>query len=245
MLIDTDGARIGQINALTVLQIGDYSFGQPSRLTARTRPGSGKLVDIEREAELGGPIHSKGMLILQGYLAATYATSAPLSLWASLVFEQSYGGVEGDSASAAELIALLSSLAEVPLDQSFAITGSVNQFGDIQAIGGVNQKIEGFFDVCADRGLTGRQGVLIPAANLRHLNLRQRVVDAVSAGRFHICPMSTVSDGMAVLTGLEAGVRGADGAFPEGSLNRLVEDRLQGFADIRRCFAKQGGGDAA
>ena len=245
VLIDTDGARIGQINALSVLQIGDYSFGRPSRLTARTRPGTGKLVDIEREAELGGPIHSKGMLILQGYLAAAYAASAPLSLWASLVFEQSYGGVEGDSASAAELIALLSSLAEVPLDQSFAITGSVNQFGDIQAIGGVNQKIEGFFDVCADRGLTGRQGVLIPAANQRHLNLRQRVVDAVAAGRFHICPMTLVSDGIAVLTGLEAGVRGADGAFPEGSLNRLVEDRLQGFADIRRSFARAGGGDAA
>ncbi|MFY0312442.1 Lon protease family protein [Leisingera sp. D0M16] len=244
VMIDTDGARIGQINALSVLQIGDYSFGKPSRLTARTRPGTGKLVDIERETELGGPIHSKGMLILQGYLAATYATRAPLSLWASLVFEQSYGGVEGDSASAAELIALLSSLAEVPLDQSFAITGSVNQFGDIQAIGGVNQKIEGFFDVCDARGLTGRQGVLIPAANVRNLTLRQRVVDAVEAGRFRIFPMTSVTDGIAVLTGLEAGERGADGVFPEGSLNRRVEDRLQGFADIRKSFAKEAGGNA-
>ncbi|UWQ60985.1 AAA family ATPase (plasmid) [Leisingera caerulea] len=244
VMIDTDGARIGQINALSVLQIGDYSFGKPSRLTARTRPGTGKLVDIERETELGGPIHSKGMLILQGYLAATYATRAPLSLWASLVFEQSYGGVEGDSASAAELIALLSSLAEVPLDQSFAITGSVNQFGDIQAIGGVNQKIEGFFDVCDARGLTGRQGVLIPAANVRNLTLRQRVVDAVEAGRFRVIPMTSVTDGLTVLTGLEAGERGADGTYPEGSLNRRVEDRLQGFADIRKSFAKEAGGDA-
>jgi predicted ATP-dependent protease len=244
VMIDTDGARIGQINALSVLQIGDYSFGKPSRLTARTRPGTGKLVDIERETELGGPIHSKGMLILQGYLAAAYATRAPLSLWASLVFEQSYGGVEGDSASAAELIALLSSLAEVPLDQSFAITGSVNQFGDIQAIGGVNQKIEGFFDVCAARGLTGRQGVLIPAANVRNLTLRQRVVDAVEAGRFRIFPMTSVTDGIAVLTGLEAGERGADGVFPEGSLNRRVEERLQGFAAIRKSFAKEASGNA-
>ncbi|MEX0301857.1 MAG: Lon protease family protein [Leisingera sp.] len=245
VLIDTDGQRTGQINALTVQQIGDYSFGKPSRLTARTRPGTGKLVDIERETELGGPIHSKGMLILQGYLAATYATRAPLSLWASLVFEQSYGGVEGDSASAAELIALLSSLAEVPLNQSFAITGSVNQFGDIQAIGGVNQKIEGFFDVCSARGLTGRQGVLIPAANMRHLNLRQRVVDAVADGRFRIFPMTSVTDGIEVLTGLEAGVRGADGAFAEGSLNRLVEDRLHAFAEIRKSFAKGSAGNAA
>lgn len=244
VMIDTDGARIGQINALSVLQIGDYSFGKPSRLTARTRPGTGKLVDIERETELGGPIHSKGMLILQGYLAATYATRAPLSLWASLVFEQSYGGVDGDSASAAELIALLSSLAEVPLDQSFAITGSVNQFGDIQAIGGVNQKIEGFFDVCDSRGLTGRQGVLIPAANVRNLTLRQRVVDAVEAGRFRIFPMTSVTDGLTVLTGLEAGVRGADGTYPEGSLNRRVEDRLQGFAEIRKSFAKEARGNA-
>ncbi|MFW8595071.1 Lon protease family protein [Cribrihabitans neustonicus] len=244
VMIDTEGARVGQVNALSVLQIGGHSFGKPSRLTARTRPGAGKLVDIEREAELGGPIHSKGMLILQGYLAATYATRAPLSLWASLVFEQSYGGVEGDSASAAELIALLSALAEVPLDQSFAITGSVNQFGDIQAIGGVNQKIEGFFDLCAARGLTGRQGVLIPAANVRHLMLRQRVADAAAAGRFRIIPMATVSDGIEVLTGLEAGVRGADGAFPEGSLNRLVEDRLRGFARIRKAFAREAGDDA-
>ncbi|WP_026757669.1 Lon protease family protein [Sediminimonas qiaohouensis] len=236
VMIDTEGQRAGQINALSVMQIGGYMFGRPSRLTARTRPGTGKLIDIEREIELGGPLHSKGMLILQGYLAASYATKAPMSLWASLVFEQSYGGVDGDSASAAELIALLSSLAEAPIDQSFAITGSVNQFGDIQPIGGVNEKIEGFFDICAERGLSGRQGVLIPAANTKNLCLRKRVIDAVEQGKFHIIPMRTVNDGLEVLTGMDAGERGEDGAYPEGSLNRRVEDRLSGFADIRKTF---------
>ncbi|MHA6265110.1 Lon protease family protein [Arenibacterium sp. CAU 1754] len=238
ILIDTEGERVGQINALTVLQVGGYMFGRPSRLTARTRPGSGKVIDIEREIELGGPIHSKGMLILQGYLAATYATAAPMSLWASLVFEQSYGGVDGDSASAAELISLISSLAEVPIDQSLAITGSVNQFGDIQAIGGASQKIEGFFDVCEARGLTGRQGVLIPAANIRNLSLRKRVIDAVEQGKFRIIPMRRIEDGIEVLTGQAAGVRGADGQFPAGSVNRKVENKLNGFAEIRKSFGK-------
>ncbi|SHL29173.1 Predicted ATP-dependent protease [Roseovarius litoreus] len=239
VLIDTDGARIGQINALSVLQIGAATFGRPSRLTARTRMGSGKLVDIERETELGGPIHSKGVLILQGYLASSFATDAPMSLWASLVFEQSYGGVDGDSASAAELLALISSLAEAPIDQSFAITGSVNQFGDIQAIGGVNEKIEGFFDICAARGLTGRQGVLIPAANVKHLALRARVIDAVRDRRFRILPMRSVSDAIAVLMGASAGVRGPDGAYPEGSINARVEARLRAFAEARRAYVKQ------
>jgi len=239
VLIDTDGARIGQINALSVLQIGGTAFGRPSRLTARTRMGSGKLVDIERETELGGPIHSKGVLILQGYLASSFATDAPMSLWASLVFEQSYGGVDGDSASAAELLALISSLADAPIDQSFAITGSINQFGDIQAIGGVNEKIEGFFDICAARGLTGRQGVLIPAANIKHLALRRRVIDAVAQGRFRIIPMTTVADAIAVLMGVKAGARGPDGAYPEGSLHARVEARLRSFADARRAYVKQ------
>lgn len=239
VMIDTEGAQAGQINALSVLQVGGYMFGRPSRLTARVRPGTGKLVDIERETELGGPIHSKGMLILQGYLAATYATGAPMSLWASLVFEQSYGGVDGDSASAAELIALLSALADAPIDQSFAITGSVNQFGDIQAIGGANEKIEGFFDICAARGLTGRQGVLIPAANVKNLCLRQRVVDAVEAERFQIIPMRRIEDGLTIMTGLPPGARGADGTFPQGTLNRRVEDRLTAFAEIRKRFVKE------
>ncbi|WP_349357974.1 AAA family ATPase [Stappia sp.] len=240
VLIDTDGQHTGQINALSVLQIGGFAFGRPSRLTARTRPGSGKVVDIERETDLGGPLHSKGILILQGYLAATYATKAPMSLWASLVFEQSYGGVDGDSASAAELVALLSSLAEAPIDQSLAITGSVNQFGDIQAIGGVNEKIEGFFDICAARGLTGRQGVLIPAANVKNLCLRERVVEAVAAGDFRIVPLTTIDDALEELTGCPAGVRGDDGTYPPGSVNRRVEERLTGFADIRRRFAGEG-----
>lgn len=244
VLIATDGARIGQINALSVQQIGGTMFGRPSRLSARVRPGTGKLLDIEREADLGGPTHSKGVLILQGYLAATYATRAPMSLWASLVFEQSYGGVDGDSASAAELIALLSALAEVPVDQSLAITGSVNQFGDIQAIGGVNEKIEGFFDICAERGLTGQQGVLIPAANTRNLALRKRVVEAVQAGTFRILPMVTIGDGIEALTGMPAGERQKDGSFPRDSLNRRVEDRLMEFAEIRKSFAREADHDS-
>jgi len=238
VLIDTDGAAIGQINALSVLQVGGYAFGRPSRLTARTRMGGGKLVDIERETELGGAIHSKGVLILQGYLAATYATDMPMSLWASLVFEQSYGGVDGDSASAAELLALVSSLAEAPIDQSFAITGSINQFGAIQAIGGVNEKIECFFDICAARGLTGRQGVLIPAANTKHLALRRRVIEAVESDRFRIIPVAHVDEAIALLMGSRAGARDADGAYPDGSINARVEARLRGFADARRAFGR-------
>ncbi|MHC0053069.1 Lon protease family protein [Actibacterium sp. D379-3] len=236
LLIDTDGARVGQINALSVLQLGGFSFGRPSRVTARVRVGSGKLVDIEREAELGGPLHSKGVMILSGYLATHYAPDIPMSLWASIVFEQSYGGVDGDSASAAELFALLSALSEVPIDQSFAVTGSVNQFGDIQAIGGVNEKIEGFFDICAARGLTGRQAVLIPAANVKHLALRQRVIDAVAAGQFRIIPIRSVNQGLDLLTGRPAGARDADGIYEAGSINRLTEDRLRGFAEARKGF---------
>lgn len=240
LMIDTDGVRVGQINALSVLEIGGTRFGRPSRLTARTRLGTGKVVDIERETELGGPIHSKGMLILQGYLAAAYATDAPMSLWASLVFEQSYGGVDGDSASAAELLAIISSLSDVPIDQSLAITGSVNQFGDIQAIGGVNEKIEGFFDICAARGLTGRQGVLIPAANVKHLSLRRRVIEAVEAGQFRILPMRTIADGIEALTGTVAGTRLPDGLYPEGSVNRRAEDQLRAFAEKRKAFGRAG-----
>jgi len=236
MMIDTDGARVGQINALSVLEIGKSRFGRPSRVTARVRVGSGKVVDIERETELGGPLHSKGVMILSGFLAGQYAPNEPMSLWASLVFEQSYGGIEGDSASAAELFTLLSALSQLPIDQSFAVTGSVNQFGDVQPIGGVNEKIEGFFDICAERGLTGRQGVLIPETNIKHLVLRRRVVEAVEADRFRIVPIATIDQGIALLTGREAGARGADGLFPEGSVNALVEARLQDFAERRRVF---------
>lgn len=236
LMIDTDGGRVGQINALSVLEIGQTRFGRPSRVSARVRVGTGKVVDIERETELGGPIHSKGVMILSGYLAGHYAPDDPMSLWASLVFEQSYGGIEGDSASAAELFALLSAMSELPIDQSFAVTGSVNQFGDIQPIGGVNQKIEGFFDVCAERGLTGRQGVLIPESNIKHLVLRQRVVEAVEAGQFRIIPIATIDQGITLLTGRDAGVRGGDGCFPADSVNARVEARLQDFAERRHAF---------
>lgn len=235
-LIDTEGARIGQVNGLSVSEFGGVRFGRPSRITCRTRPGSGKLVDIEREVELGGPLHSKGVLILNGFLAGRYALEAPMSLYASLVFEQSYAGVEGDSASSAELYALLSSLAQVPLRQELAVTGSVNQHGDVQAIGGVNEKIEGFFDICRQRGLTGSQGVLIPQANVPHLMLREDVVKACADGRFAVYPVDHVDQGLELLTGIPAGMRNADGSYPEGSIGRRIEDRLVEFARVRQRF---------
>ncbi|HYA72709.1 MAG TPA: AAA family ATPase, partial [Roseiarcus sp.] len=233
-LIATEGARVGQVNGLSVVEIGGFTFGGPTRITCQTRPGAGKVVDIEREVELGGPIHSKGVLILGGFLAGRYALDTPMSLFASLVFEQSYGGVEGDSASSAELYALLSALADAPLRQDLAVTGSVNQHGDVQAIGGANEKIEGFFDICNARGLTGSQGVLIPASNVQHLMLREDVVKACAEGRFAVYPIAAIDEGIALLTGLEAGQRQADGAFPPGSVNRRAEDRLRAFADIRK-----------
>jgi len=235
-LIDTAGAKVAQINGLSVLTLGDASFGRPTRITARVRSGAGKLVDIEREVELGGPIHSKGVLILGGFLAGRYALGAPMSLHASLVFEQSYGGVEGDSASLAETCALLSALAEAPLRQDLAVTGSVNQHGEVQAIGGVNEKIEGFYDICAARGLTGTQGVLIPAANAQHLMLRADVIEACAAGRFSVSTVASVDDAIAALTGVEAGSRDAEGRFPPDSINGRVEARLLAFAQQRREF---------
>ena len=244
-LIDTDGARVGQINGLSVLSLGGFAFGRPTRITCQVRPGTGKVVDIEREVELGGPIHSKGVLILSGFLAGRFALDTPMSLSASLVFEQSYGGVEGDSASSTELYALLSAIAELPLRQGFAVTGSVNQLGDVQAIGGVNEKIEGFFDICKARGLTGEQGVLIPDANVRHLMLRDDVIEACKAGTFAIYPIRRIEQGIALLTGRPAGERGPDGSYPEGSVYAAVESRLQAFADIRRSFGKGTGGDGA
>lgn len=236
LLIDTSGERSGQVNGLAVVQLGGFSFGSPHRITARVRLGGGKVIDIEREAELGGPIHSKGVLILSGFLAGRYAASKPLAVSASLVFEQSYGGVEGDSASSAELYALLSALAEVPIRQSLAVTGSVNQHGDVQAIGSVNEKIEGFFDLCAARGLNGGQGVLIPAANVNNLMLRHEVVEAVAAGKFAIYPVENVDQGIEILTGMPAGARGADGRFATGSLNLRVEQRLLEYAERVRSF---------
>jgi lon-related putative ATP-dependent protease len=233
-LIDTAGERVGQVNGLSVLGIGALAFGRPTRITARVRPGGGRILDIEREVELGGPIHSKGVLILSGFLAGRYAIESGMSLQASLVFEQSYGEVEGDSASAAELIALLSAVAGLPLRQDLAITGSVNQHGDIQPIGGVNEKIEGFFEICAARGLTGTQGVIIPASNVQHLMLREEVVEACAAGRFAIHAVSGIDEALALLTGRVAGTRGTDGRFPYGTVNGRVEAALARFARLHR-----------
>jgi lon-related putative ATP-dependent protease len=240
ILIDTEGAKVGQVNGLAVAQLGEFAFAYPSRITSRISQGSGEVVDIEREVELGGPIHSKGVLILTAFLASRFVTDRPLSLYASLVFEQSYGGVEGDSASAAELCALLSALAETPIIQGLAITGSVNQHGEIQAIGGVNEKIEGFFDICSRRGLTGTQGVLIPMANVKHLMLRSDIIEAVKDARFHVYPVDTINRCLDLLTGLEAGERGEDGEFTEGSVNQRVRAKLLDFAETRRAFAAGG-----
>ena len=237
ILLDTTGSATGQVNGLAVLSMGSFAFGRPSRITARVRMGRGEVMDIEREVDLGGPLHSKGVLILSAFLSAQYATDRPLSLSASLVFEQSYSGVDGDSASSAELYALLSALAEVPIEQSLAVTGSVNQFGQVQAIGGVNEKIEGFFDLCKANGLNGGNGVLIPASNATHLMLRDDVIEAATAGTFHIYPIKTIDQGIELLTGKPAGKRGRNGTFPAGTLNRMVDDRLMALADARRSFA--------
>jgi len=239
VLIDTDGARVGQINGLSVLSLGTFSFGRPSRITATVHMGEDEVVDIEREVELSGPLHSKGVLILSGFLRSRYAQEQPLSLGASLVFEQSYGGVDGDSASSAELYALLSAIGQVPIAQSFAVTGSVNQRGEVQAIGGVNEKIEGYFDLCAARGLTGEQGVLIPQANVKHLMLRQDVVDAVAAGRFAVYPIASIDEGIEVLTGVPAGELDTEGRYPEGTVNRKVADRLAEMAERSRELGMQ------
>ena len=245
VLIETRGEAVGQVNGLSVTQLGGYAFGRPSRITARVRLGTGSVVDIEKEVALGGPLHSKGVLILSGFLGQRFASEKPLSLAASLVFEQSYAGIDGDSASCAELVALLSALADAPLRQGRAITGSVNQHGQVQPIGGVNEKIEGFFDVCRANGLTGEEGVLVPAANVRNLMLRSDVVAAVSEGRFHVWAIETVDQAVELLTGLPAGERGADGRFAEGSVNRRADDRLTAFAERARAFGRAAAPNAA
>jgi len=239
LLIDTSGECIGQVNGLSVTDLGEYRYGHPVRITATTRVGTGDVVDIEREVELGGAIHSKGMMILSSALAARYAPDLPLSLRGSVVFEQSYGGVEGDSASVAELSALLSSLSRLPIRQSIAVTGSVNQLGRVQAIGGVNEKIEGFYDVCRERGLDGSHGVIIPQDNVKHLMLREDVVDAVRQGDFRVFAVRHVDEAISILTGERAGERGEDGNFPEGSVNALVERQLVDYATARKSFAKE------
>jgi lon-related putative ATP-dependent protease len=236
ILIDTTSERTGQINGLAVYSLGDRNFGRPSRITARVRMGKGEVIDIEREVELGGPIHSKGVLILSGFLGARYAPERPLSLSATLVFEQSYSGVEGDSASSAELYALLSAISGVPIRQWFAVTGSVNQYGEVQAIGGVNEKIEGFFDLCRERGLDGRHGVLIPASNVENLMLRNDVVRAVEEGKFSIWPVSHIDQGIELLTGLPAGEQASDGSWPKGTVNAMIVERLEAMTKKQKEF---------
>jgi predicted ATP-dependent protease len=230
IFIDTSDAVTGQVNGLSIAQLGDYAFGRPSRITARTYVGRAGVVNIDREAEMAGPVHNKGLMILTGYLNGLFGRNKPVSLSASLVFEQNYEGIDGDSASSTELYALLSSLAEVPLAQGIAVTGSVNQLGRVQPVGGVSKKIEGFFDVCRTFGLTGEQGVIIPAANAKNLMLRQDVVDAVAEGNFHIWSVHSIEEGMEILTGLEFGEQQADGSFPENTLAGKVEQKLDQFA---------------
>ncbi|MDZ7270780.1 MAG: AAA family ATPase [candidate division KSB1 bacterium] len=237
LIIDTEGSKVGQVNGLSIIDLGDYAFAHPCRITAQTAMGRAGIINIEREAEMSGPTHNKGVLILAGYLRGKFAQDKPLSMSASICFEQNYSGVDGDSASSTEIYALLSSLADLPLRQDIAVTGSVNQKGEIQPIGGVNEKIEGFFRVCKVRGLTGRQGVIIPRRNVQDLALHKEVVEAVKKGKFHIYPVDTIDQGITILTGVPAGERGPDGRFPEGTVNARVDARLRELAEGLRQFA--------
>jgi len=237
IMIDIDGAVIGQVNGLAVYSLGDISFGRPSRITCKTFLGRGGVINIERESQLSGRIHDKGVLILSGYMGWKYAQDKPLSLSASLCFEQSYDGIDGDSASSTELYALLSSLSGVPIKQGIAITGSVNQTGEIQPIGGVNQKIEGFFRVCKAKGLNGEQGVMIPHQNIKNLMLRQEIMDATQQGKFHVYAVSTIDEGIEILTGVEAGIL-RNGKYPKDSINYEVDKCLKEMAVKLRKFAE-------
>lgn len=238
VMIEIGGSAVGQVNALTYISLGAHRFGLPSRVSARTRLGKGEVIDIERKAELGGPIHTKGVMILSAYLGSTYARESPFNLSASIVFEQSYAMVEGDSASSTELYAILSSLADVPVFQNIAVTGSVNQFGEIQAIGGVNEKIEGFFDICMQRDPDGRYGVIIPHANVKHLMLKQEVVDAAKTGKFNLYAVSTIQEGISILTGIEAGEANEEGIYPENSINGKITARLKRFTQSVQEYSK-------
>ncbi|NPV08430.1 MAG: AAA family ATPase [Anaerolineae bacterium] len=244
IMIDTEGSVVGQVNGISVVPMGDYAFGRPSRITARTAMGRAGVVNIDREIGLGGRIHNKGVMILAGYLQGKYAEEVPLTLSASITFEQMYEEVEGDSASSAELYSLLSSLSGFPITQELAVTGSVNQLGQVQAIGGVNEKIEGFYDVCRAKGLTGSQGVLVPRSNVQNLMLRQDLVKAVEEGRFHIYAVSTVDEGIEILTGKPAGERDAEGRYPEGTVNYAVQERLRQLAEREREFRRTEGEEA-
>jgi predicted ATP-dependent protease len=240
LLFNTHTDEVGQVNGLFVIEMGQHSFSYPVRITATTRLGEGEVIDIEREVELGGALHSKGVMILSAFIASHYAADRPLSLAASLVFEQTYGPVDGDSASLAECCVLLSSLANVALHQGLAVTGSVNQHGQIQAIGGVNDKIEGFYDVCSIQGLGGKQGVIIPKTNVMHLMLRQDIRDAVAAGRFNLYAVDTVDQTLELLSGLPAGQRDEQGQYPEGSFNQRIENRIIELAELRQYFTQGG-----
>ncbi len=238
IMVDTAGEVVGQVNGLAIIALGDYWFGRPSRITAKVYMGQSGVINIEREAKMSGRIHDKGVLILAGYLGGKYAQDKPLSISASLAFEQNYEGIDGDSASSTELYALLSAISGLPIRQGLAVTGSVNQNGQVQPIGGVTRKIEGFFDVCKARGLTGEQGVLIPQTNVQNLMLRHDVVQAVAEGKFHIYPVSTIDEGIGILAGRDAGVRDQDGRFPEGSVNDAVDRRLRELAEHLRQFGE-------
>jgi len=236
LLIETDGEKVGQVNGLAVLGMGDYAFGRPSRITASISVGKEGIIDIERQAQMGGPIHTKGVLILSGFLNDRYAQDKPLGLTARLVFEQSYSGVDGDSASSTELYALLSALSDKPIKQYLAVTGSVNQKGEVQAIGGVNHKVEGFFDVCMARGLNGKQGCVVPESNVQNLMLREDVVKSIREGKFHIYPVRTIDEGIEVLTGVKGGKRLKDGTYEKGTVNDIVQKRLYAMSERIKEF---------
>jgi lon-related putative ATP-dependent protease len=236
LLIDTEAENVGQVNGLSVISLGDFEFGTPSRVTASVGLGREGVVDIEREARMGGPIHTKGVLILSGYLNEKYAQDKPLSLSARLVFEQNYEGVEGDSASSTELYSILSALSELPIKQSLAVTGSVNQKGEVQAIGGVNEKIEGFFEVCKAKGFNGKQGVIVPESNVQNLMLKEEIVQTVKDGKFRIYSVKNIDEGIEILTGVKAGKRRKDGTFEKGTVNQLVDRRLKEMAEKLREF---------
>jgi len=242
LLIDTETKKVGQVNGLSVMGLGDFAFGNPSRVTASVDLGREGVIDIEREAKMSGPIHTKDVLILSGYLNEKYARDKPLSLSARLVFEQNYGGVEGDSASSTELYSILSALSGLPIKQSLAVTGSVNQKGQVQAIGGVNEKIEGFFEVCRAKVLTGKQGVMIPESNVQNLMLKEEVVNAVKAGQFHIYSVKTIDEGIEVLTGVKAGERRKDGTFEAGTVNYRVNEQLKSMAEKLKEFLSEPAG---
>jgi predicted ATP-dependent protease len=236
--VETDGDKVGQVNGLSILMTGDHEFGKPNRITATVSLGKGGVVDIDREAKLSGNIHTKGVMILSSYLREKFAHNKPLSLSASLCFEQSYGMVDGDSASSTELYVLLSAISGVPIYQGIAVTGSVSQKGEVQPIGGATRKIEGFFDICQHKGLNGKQGVMIPEKNVNNLMLRRDVVEAVKKGKFHIYPVTTIEEGIEILTGMEAGELQEDGTYPEGTLFRKVDDKLTEMAEMEKEFGK-------